>query len=133
MDFYGQELFVKLFGTLQNRVTLRYNMTMHGEDEEGEGGVAVQTGRPELKEPPRFAVILLNDDYSTMEFVVEVLQRYFKKTEEEAVQIMLQVHQQGRGVAGVYHHEIAETKVMQVHEYARLKGFPLACTLEPVV
>jgi ATP-dependent Clp protease adaptor protein ClpS len=66
-----------------------------------------------------------------MEFVVEVLKRFFRKTEEESVQIMLQVHQQGKGVAGVYHHEIAETKVVQVHEYSRSKGFPLKCTVEP--
>jgi ATP-dependent Clp protease adaptor protein ClpS len=66
-----------------------------------------------------------------MEFVVEVLSRFFKKTGEQAVQIMLQVHEQGKGVAGIYHHEIAETKVSQVHSYARANGFPLMCTVEP--
>jgi ATP-dependent Clp protease adaptor protein ClpS len=97
-----------------------------------EGGVAVQEGRPKLKEPPSYAVLLHNDDYTTMEFVTEVLKKYFRRTEEQAVQIMLQVHQQGKGVAGIYHHEIAETKVVQVHEYARSHGFPLKCTVEPV-
>lgn len=99
--------------------------------EEAEGDVIVQESKPKLKEPPRFAVLLHNDDYTTMEFVVEVLKRYFHKQDEEAVQIMLQIHQKGKGVAGVYSHEIAETKVMQVHEYARTKGFPLLCSIEP--
>lgn len=99
--------------------------------EEGEGGIAIQTGRPKTKEPPRYAVILHNDDYTTMDFVIEILKRYFHKTEEEAVQIMLQVHQHGKGVAGVYHFEIAETKVLQVNDYAQSKNFPLKCSLEP--
>ncbi len=92
--------------------------------------IELQEGRPKPKEPPRYVVLLHNDDYSTMEFVVDVLKRFFKKTEEEAVQIMLKVHQQGRGIAGVFHYEIAETKVVQVHEYARIKGFPLKCSTE---
>jgi ATP-dependent Clp protease adaptor protein ClpS len=99
--------------------------------EESEGGVAVQEGRPKLKEPPRFAVLLHNDDYTTMEFVIEILRRYFHKSDEEAKQIMLRIHQQGKGIAGIYHHEIAETKMMQVHENARSRGFPLKCSLEP--
>ncbi len=105
-------------------------MSKEFEDESG-GGVAVQEGRPKLAEPPKYAVFLHNDDYTTMEFVTEVLKRYFHKSEEEAVQIMLKVHQQGKGVAGIYHYEIAETKVVQVQEYARAKGFPLKCTAEP--
>jgi ATP-dependent Clp protease adaptor protein ClpS len=96
-----------------------------------EGGIAVEEGRPKLKEPPTFAVILHNDDYTTMEFVVEVLRRYFHKNAEEAARIMLAVHQQGRGVAGVYSHEIAETKAEQVHQHARERGFPLRCSIEP--
>jgi len=99
--------------------------------DETDEGVVVQESRHKATDPPRYAVILHNDDYTSMEFVVEVLKRYFHKKEEEAVQIMLQVHQQGKGVAGVYHHEIAETKVVQVHEYARSKGFPLRCSIEP--
>jgi ATP-dependent Clp protease adaptor protein ClpS len=111
------------------RVNLKMDMVM--EPQEADGGVAVQEGRPKLKDPPQFAVILHNDDYTTMEFVTEILRRYFHRTEEEAVQIMLQVHKNGKGVAGIYHHEIAETKVAQVHQYARSKGFPLKCTVEP--
>ena len=99
--------------------------------EHAEGDVAVQEGRPKLQEPPKFAVLLLNDDYSTMEFVVDVLQRYFKKPHDEAVRIMLRVHQQGKGLAGIYTYDIAETKVMQVHEYAKAHGFPLRCAIEP--
>jgi ATP-dependent Clp protease adaptor protein ClpS len=102
------------------------------EDEEVQGDVAVEAARPELKEPPKYAVILHNDDYTTMEFVIEVLQKFFRKSTEEATRITLQVHQTGKGVAGIYSHEIAETKVMQVTQYARSKGHPLKCTAEPV-
>jgi ATP-dependent Clp protease adaptor protein ClpS len=102
---------------------------------EGSGGVDValeEDVRDELQQPPKYAVVLLNDDYTTMEFVVEVLQRFFKKTGEEAMQIMLRVHQEGRGVAGVYSHDIAETKVFQVHQLAKSRGYPLHCVIEPL-
>ena len=102
------------------------------EDEQG-GGIAIEEGRPIPKEPTRYAVFLANDDYTTMEFVVEVLKRFFQRSEEEAVQIMLQIHQKGRGVAGIYHFEIAETKAMQVVEYARSRGFPLNSYVEQVL
>lgn len=91
-----------------------------------------QEAKPKVKKPPKYAVILHNDDYTTMEFVIEVLQRFFKKTQEEAVQVMLKVHHEGRGVAGIYSHDIAETKSVQVREYARSKGYPLMCSIEPV-
>src|SRR5690242_10099805 len=80
------------------------------------------------KNPPRFGVVLHNDDYTTMDFVVEILKRFFQKQEEEAVQIMLNIHQMGKAVAGIYDLEIAETKVMQVHESARSRGYPLRCS-----
>lgn len=99
--------------------------------DEKDGDVAVQADRPKLAEPPKYAVILHNDDYTTMEFVIEILRRYFHKKEQEAMQVMLSVHEQGKGVAGVYDLEIAETKVMQVHEYATSNGFPLKCSIEP--
>jgi ATP-dependent Clp protease adaptor protein ClpS len=67
-----------------------------------------------------------------MEFVIEILKRIFHKSEEEAVQVMLKVHQQGKGIAGIYEIEIAETKVNQVHEQARSRGFPLLCSVEPI-
>ena len=87
--------------------------------------------RDQLKEPPQYAVVLHNDDYTTMEFVVEVLKKFFHKTEEEALRIMLRIHQEGEGVAGIYSYEIAETKAVQVNQVARARGFPLKCTVEP--
>ena len=84
----------------------------------------------ELKEPPLYRVLLINDDYTTMEFVVEILMLVFKKSVEDATRIMLAVHQQGRGVCGVYPYEIAETKVYTVHSLAREHGYPLKCTME---
>jgi ATP-dependent Clp protease adaptor protein ClpS len=101
-----------------------------GADQEGD--VAVQEAPPGLDEPGRFAVILLNDNYTTMEFVMDVLRRYFKKNTVEAHALMLQVHEKGRGVAGIYTFEIAETKVAQVTREARGKGFPLQLILEEV-
>jgi ATP-dependent Clp protease adaptor protein ClpS len=99
---------------------------------ETEGDISIAEQRPKTKEPPSFAVILHNDHYTTMEFVVNVLERFFHKKEQEAQQIMLQIHQKGKGVAGVYHFEIAETKVAQVIDFARSKGFPLMCSTEPL-
>jgi len=83
-----------------------------------------------LKKPPLYKVLIHNDDYTTMEFVVFVLQQVFQHTEEDATRIMLQVHIQGKGVAGVYTYEIAETKVAQVEALARSREFPLLCTVE---
>lgn len=83
------------------------------------------------KRPRRFVVILHNDDYTTMEFVIAVLARFFARTETEATRIMLEVHHKGRGVAGVYLRDIAESKVEQVEEFARAEGHPLKCTAEP--
>jgi ATP-dependent Clp protease adaptor protein ClpS len=105
---------------------------MSEHEEESGTDVAVDEGRPKLKEPSKYAVILHNDDYTTMEFVIEVLQRFFRKTQEEAVQITLRVHHEGKGVAGVFSYQIAETKVAQVCEHAKLSGYPLKCTAEPM-
>lgn len=97
---------------------------------EESGGAAVKD-EIELKEPPKMAVLLHNDDYTTMEFVIEVLIRLFKRSPEEAVQIMLSIHERGSGVAGIYPPEIAETKVSQVMDYAKASDFPLRATVEP--
>lgn len=94
-------------------------------------GLAVQEAKPELKRPQLYKVLLLNDDYTPMEFVVQVLERFFRKNREQATQIMLHVHQQGMGVCGVYTREIAETKVRQVTVYAQEHQHPLQCTMEP--
>ena len=87
--------------------------------------------RTQKKEPTLYKVVLLNDDYTTMEFVMEVLRSVFDKSPAEAYQIMMQVHTQGRGIAGVYPWEVAETKTETVTALARESGFPLRATLEP--
>lgn len=91
----------------------------------------VLTERKEkLQKPPLYKVLLHNDDFTTMDFVVFILVQVFHKSEEEAIQIMLAVHHQGVGVAGVYTYEIAETKVNQVHNLAKAHEYPLLCSLE---
>lgn len=104
---------------------------MPREDTQGPD-VAAQEAEPELKRPPLFKVVIVNDDYTPMEFVVEVLQTFFRLDRNRAVQIMLYVHTRGKGVAGVFTYEIAETKVAQVNEFARQNQHPLLCTLEEV-
>jgi ATP-dependent Clp protease adaptor protein ClpS len=100
-----------------------------GGDGDGQTGIATKT-RSKTQKPAMYKVLLLNDDYTPMEFVVEVLERFFGKKGEEAVRIMLHVHQKGVGVCGIYTYEIAETKVTQVVDYARENQHPLQCTLE---
>ena len=101
-----------------------------GGDDEGTGlGIATRT-RTRTKQPTPYRVLMLNDDYTPMEFVVDVLQNIFQKNREEATEIMLHVHQKGVGVCGVYTYEVAETKVTQTVDYARKNQHPLQCTLE---
>ncbi|MCW8903669.1 MULTISPECIES: ATP-dependent Clp protease adapter ClpS [Sedimenticola] len=95
-----------------------------------DGGLAVETSKPKLKRPPMFKVLLLNDDYTPMEFVVLVLESFFKMDREKATQIMLNVHTRGVGVCGVYTKDVAETKVAQVNEFSRSHQHPLLCALE---
>src|SRR3569833_1760654 len=97
--------------------------------EEIETGVATRT-RPQTKKPSNYKVLMLNDDYTPMEFVVQVLQRFFNMGIEDATRAMLQVHQQGVAVCGVCTYEVAETKVTQVIDFARENQHPLQCTLE---
>lgn len=94
-------------------------------------GVLVEPSKSKLKKPPLYKVILLNDDFTPMEFVVLILKDIFQKTEEEAVQVMLHVHQKGVGICGVYTREIAETKVELVMQTANNYQHPLQCTMEP--
>ncbi len=97
-----------------------------------EGGVATATKtKPKLQRPKLFKVLLHNDDFTTMEFVVEVLRTVFNHNENDAMAIMLKVHHDGIGIAGVYTFEIAETKAARVMQLAREEGFPLMCSLEP--
>ena len=93
-------------------------------------GTVLEAKKAKVKPPPLFKVMLLNDDYTPMEFVVVVLERFFQKNHEEATQIMLHVHRRGVGVCGVFTYEVAETKVHQVVEFARRHQHPLQCTLE---
>lgn len=88
---------------------------------------------PELKldEPRLYEVILLNDDYTTMAFVVEVLMYFFQKTEEEAINLMMEVHEKGSAVAAIYPREIAEMKIAQVIDYSRKNNYPLMCDIRP--
>jgi len=97
--------------------------------EDGNTGVVTRTA-PKTKKPSLYKVLLLNDDYTPMEFVVLVLERFFNKGREEATRIMLHVHQKGVGVCGVYTFEVAETKVTQVMDFARKHQHPLQCTME---
>ncbi len=99
-------------------------------DQEGEGGQAVAEAKPEVKKPPLYKVVLLNDDYTPMEFVVEVLEMFFKMNREQATQVMLTVHTQGKGVCGIFTKDIAETKAAQVNQYARDHQHPLLCEIE---
>ena len=98
--------------------------------EEQDTGLSVQEARPKLKRPPLYKVLLLNDDYTPMEFVVQVLETFFRMSREKATQIMLHVHTRGVGVWGVFTRDIAETKVSQVNEYSRRHQHPLMCTME---
>lgn len=102
-----------------------------GETDRQTGGEVLERTRHETKRPELFKVLLLNDDYTTMEFVVDVLESIFNKQPAEAFRIMMQVHTQGRGLCGVYPHEIAETKVQSVITTARDHGFPLKAAMEP--
>ena len=98
--------------------------------EEGpDPGVVVKT-KPKTKKPSMYKVLMLNDDYTPMEFVVHILERFFNKSRQEATRIMLHVHRRGVGICGVYTYEVAETKVTQVMDFARQHQHPLQCTLE---
>ena len=101
------------------------------EHEDGRGaGLAIAPAKPKLQPPPQFKVVMLNDDFTPMEFVVQVLQQFFNHSREKAVQLMLAVHQQGKATAGIYPVEIAETKTAQANTFARNNQHPLLTVLE---
>ena len=107
------------------------NLTMSYEHEDmGEGGLAVEESKPKLKRPSMYKVVLLNDDYTPMEFVVEILEIFFSMNREQATHVMLTVHTQGKGVCGVFTRDIAETKSEQVNQYAQENQHPLISTIE---
>ena len=108
-------------------ITMNTGNKTHKDDD-----LAVQESRPRLKRPPMYQVVLLNDDFTPMEFVVHVLEKFFRMDRAKAMRIMLHVHTQGKGLCGVYVREIAETKVAQVNEYSRSNKHPLLCTMETI-
>jgi len=99
---------------------------------DSDGDLATQEGKTQLKKPPMYQVVLLNDDYTPMEFVVHILEVFFQMDRPKATQVMLHVHTRGKGVCGVFSREVAETKVAQVNDYARSNQHPLLCNLEEV-
>lgn len=113
-------------GDIRHSVLVR----MSKEDSDSDGGLALQESKPELKRPPLFKVVLMNDDYTPMEFVVEVLETFFRMNREQATHVMLTVHTQGKGVCGIFTRDIAETKAAQVNQYARENEHPLLCEIE---
>lgn len=105
-------------------------MSAKHSQQDSDTGLAVEEAKPRVKRPPLYRVVMHNDDYTPMDFVVEVLQRFFSLPRDQAVQVMLTVHTRGKAVAGTYGAQIAETKTAQVDEYARAHQHPLLCTME---
>ena len=97
-----------------------------------EGDLAVQESKPKLKPPKKYKVILINDDFTPMEFVIQILSTFFSMDHEQATQVMLMVHTKGKAVCGEFSYQIAETKVEQVNNYSRQHQHPLLCTMEEV-
>ena len=98
--------------------------------DDDDGGLAVEQAKPRLKRPPMYKVILLNDDFTPMEFVVEVLEHFFHMDREKATRVMLHVHTQGVGVCGIFTKDVAETKVALVNDFSRTNQHPLLCDME---
>ena len=109
---------------------IEFETIMAGQNDDDNDTSVVVEVKPKTKRPPLYKVLLLNDDYTPMEFVVAVLERFFHMTHAEAFEIMLTVHKKGVAVVGVFSHEIAETKVAQVMDFARQHQHPLQCTME---
>jgi ATP-dependent Clp protease adaptor protein ClpS len=113
-----------------------YKLTLNqggaGDGAELDGDLAVQEAKPKLRRPPLYKVLMLNDDYTPMDFVVETLELFFSMPREKAVSVMLTVHTRGKAVCGVYTRDIAETKAAQVNQYAREHQHPLLCEIEAI-
>ena len=122
---------------MRRRLGLGMTQKRDGRGQDGDGGNGTGSGtgvvaktRPKTKKPSLYKVLLLNDDYTPMDFVVHILERIFGKNRDEAMQIMMHVHRHGVGICGVFTFEVAETKVAQVIEFARRHEHPLQCTME---
>ena len=125
---------MEMGGALAEKDQVSMGAPEHGDrDGLSQGSTDLMVAEPETKtkRPPKYKVILLNDDYTPMDFVVMVLEQIFRRSHEEALNVMLEVHQKGAGLAGVYTRDVAETKADLVTEYARINEYPLSCTLEP--
>lgn len=121
----------RIMRTLRNSLLVLSQGDHDGQDEPGrEDGVSVAPEKPALKRPARYQVVLLNDDYTPMDFVVDVLMKFFAMNEEKATQVMLLVHTQGKAVCGVFTRDIAETKAAQVNQYSSECEQPLLCEIE---
>jgi ATP-dependent Clp protease adaptor protein ClpS len=115
----------------EHRQPARIDMSDNGKrGGEGPGTGVIVKAKPKTKKPSMYKVLMLNDDYTPMEFVVHTLERFFSKSRQEATRIMMHVHRRGVGICGVYTYEVAETKVTQVMDFARQHQHPLQCTLE---
>jgi len=124
-------VFFREYYRFSGRAGLLESSNMSSKDQTSQDeGLALQEALPKLKRPPLYKVIILNDDYTPMEFVVQVLETFFNMDREKATRVMLHVHTRGVGVCGVYTKDIAETKVSIVNEYSRSNQHPLLCTME---
>ena len=117
-------------GNLENSLLILNQEGSGQSDREREGHLALAPEKPQLKRPSMYRVVMLNDDYTPMDFVVEVLMKFFNMSEEKATQVMLTVHTQGKAVCGVYTRDIAETKAAQVNQYSSECEHPLLCEIE---
>jgi len=119
---------------MSNLQNLQLTLAKDGDDsaDEFDGGLAVLSAKPALKRPSMYKVMLLNDDYTPMDFVVEILEKFFSMSREKATHVMLTVHIHGKAVCGIYTRDIAETKAAQVNQYARENQHPLLCEIEAV-
>lgn len=117
-------------GAIIERSTGSHNKMSQQTEQQQQRSVVVEEARPEVARPPLYQVVILNDDFTPMEFVVVVLESFFGMSREMATQVMLHVHTRGKGVCGIFTREVAETKVTQVNEFSRNNQHPLLCTLE---
>lgn len=114
------------------RKTHQIELTLNQDHQNDDGNLAVEQAKPKLKPPPMYKVVMYNDDYTPMDFVVEILEVFFNLDREKATQIMLTVHTQGKAVCGIFTRDIAETKVTQVNQYSSDNEHPLLCGMDQV-
>ena len=114
----------------RSQIRLTFNQDGPQSHEDDSAGIAVQDAKPTLQAPPMYKVVLFNDDYTPMDFVVDVLQVFFGMTSEQATRVMLQIHTEGRGICGVFPKDVAATKVSEVTQFSRQHQHPLQCVME---